>query len=64
MSQLKCFIPDADDGDQEQAPGGLLAELERRQDEVLVKLDELNERVEAVLRDLGVRLDDAPELTA
>ena len=34
--------------------GGLLADLERRQDEVIEQLDTLNERIEAVLRDAGV----------
>ena len=34
--------------------GSLLADLEARQDEVIAKLDELNERVLAVLREAGV----------
>lgn len=49
------------DGDDESTPGGLLAELERRQDEVLLELDRLNDQVEEVLRSLGVRLDGDPE---
>jgi hypothetical protein len=50
----------AESGDDD-APGGLLGELERRQDDVLRQLDELNERIEAVLVGLGVRLDENPE---
>lgn len=49
------------DGDDDSTPGGLLAELERRQDEVLLELDRLNDQVEDVLRSLGVRLDGDPE---
>lgn len=42
------------------AAGELLADLERRQDEVLVQLEELDRRVTELLRDLGVTLiDDA-----
>ena len=41
-----------------ESPGGLLRELEKRQDDVLEKLDLLNARIEAVLLDLGVRLDE------
>ncbi|XZE55686.1 hypothetical protein SH139x_001708 [Planctomycetaceae bacterium SH139] len=50
---------DADETDADDSPGGLLAELERRQDAVLLQLDALNDEVERVLKDLGVRLDDA-----
>ncbi|WP_164101920.1 hypothetical protein [Candidatus Laterigemmans baculatus] len=53
-------VPDAVDD----APGQLLRELERRQDDVLAQLDRLNEQVEAVLEKLGVRLDGAPEPVA
>lgn len=49
------------DGDDNSTPGGLLAELERRQNEVLLELDRLNDQVEDVLRSLGVRLDGDPE---
>ncbi len=61
--QLELEIADAADEaegvDGEDSPGGLLAELERRQDAVLLQLDALNDEVERVLKDLGVRLDDA-----
>ena len=40
------------------SPGGLLRSLEKRQDEVLAKLDELNAQIESVLLGLGVTLDD------
>lgn len=56
MVQLRCYSPDED-----LAPGGLLQELEARQDEVLAQLDELNAKVEAVLIGLGVRLDEPYE---
>lgn len=46
------------------APGQLLRELERRQDDVLSQLDLLNEQVEAVLGKLGIRLDGEPEPAA
>lgn len=39
-------------------PGQLLHELERRQDDVLSQLDELDARLSEVLRGLGVNLDD------
>ncbi|WP_442506386.1 hypothetical protein SH528x_005229 [Novipirellula sp. SH528] len=39
-------------------PGQLLNELERRQDEVLMELDALDAKLSAVLRGLGVTLDD------
>lgn len=44
------------------APGGLLYELERRQDDVLAQLDALDAQVELILRGLGVRVatDDGP----
>ena len=42
-------------------PGGLLAELESRQDDVIAQLDALETRVNEVLRDLGVRLDDSED---
>jgi hypothetical protein len=43
--------------------GHLLHDLERRQDEVLVRLDQLNAQIEAVLRQWGgrpVESDDLP----
>lgn len=52
-------IAETDEADADDSPGGLLAELERRQDAVLLQLDALNDEVERVLKDLGVRLDDA-----
>ncbi len=58
MVQLRCYSPKEDS-----APGGLLQELEARQDEVLAQLDELNAKVEAVLIGLGVRLDEPYEPT-
>lgn len=61
--QLELEIADeadeTDEADADDSPGGLLAELERRQDAVLLQLDALNDEVERVLKDLGVRLDDA-----
>ena len=42
-------------------PGNLLRELERRQDDVLAQLDQLNAEVEAVLGKLGIQVDaEAP----
>lgn len=71
-------VPDADESQEEDAledqfadeeadsssdsPGGLLRELERRQDEVLERLDQLNARIESVLLELGVRLDDEADV--
>ncbi len=37
------------------APGGLLQELERRQDEVLAQIDVLDAKVNAILSELGVQ---------
>jgi len=37
------------------APGGLLYELERRQDDVLTQLDQLDAQVRDLLESLGVR---------
>lgn len=50
--------------DLQDAPGQLLRELERRQDDVLSQLDMLNAQVEAVLGKLGIRLDADPEPVA
>jgi hypothetical protein len=40
------------------APGGLLYELERRQDDVLAQLDQLDAQVRDLLESLGVRQDE------
>ncbi|MEX0825105.1 MAG: hypothetical protein WD119_03015 [Pirellulaceae bacterium] len=40
------------------APGGLLYELERRQDDVLAQLDELDAQVKELLSSLGVRSEE------
>jgi len=45
----------------EQEPGQLLKELERRQDEVLEQLDDLDRRLKEVLTGLGVTLQDEIE---
>lgn len=37
------------------APGNLLAELERRQDDALAELDRLESMVAALLSDLGIQ---------
>lgn len=47
--------------DTEEGPGHLLRELERRQDDVLAQLDQLNAEVEAVLGKLGIQID--PEIS-
>jgi hypothetical protein len=39
-------------------PGQLLKELEKRQDEVLQQLDELDSQLREVLEGLGVSIDD------
>jgi hypothetical protein len=39
-------------------PGQLLKELEKRQDEVLQQLDELDSRLREVLEGLGVSIDE------
>lgn len=39
-------------------PGQLLEDLERRQDDVLAQLDDLDAKLTEVLRGLGVTLDD------
>lgn len=39
-------------------PGQLLQDLERRQDDVLAQLDDLDAKLTEVLRGLGVTLDD------
>lgn len=40
-------------------PGQLLQDLERRQDDVLAQLDDLDAKLTAVLRGLGVTMDDS-----
>ena len=42
----------------EMEPGQMLHEMERRQDDVLTQLDELDARLSEVLRGLGVNLDE------
>jgi hypothetical protein len=42
----------------EYEPGQLLNELEQRQDEVLIELDELDAKLREVLRGLGVTVED------
>jgi hypothetical protein len=42
----------------EQEAGQLLYELERRQDEVLTQLDDLDSKLAEVLRGLGVNVDE------
>lgn len=44
------------------APGGLLEELERRQDEVLAQIDELDAKVSALLKEMGVTETDSAEI--
>ena len=39
-------------------PGQLLNDLERRQDEVLTQLDDLDAKLKEVLKGLGATLDD------
>lgn len=39
-------------------PGGLLYELERRQDDVLAQLDQLDAQVKELLSSLGVRSEE------
>ena len=56
MTQLRCFNPERNEDPM--IPGGLLQELEARQDDVLSQLDSLNAKVEAVLLQLGIRLDE------
>jgi hypothetical protein len=46
---------------QEQEPGQLLKELERRQDEVLQQLDDLDRKLKEVLAGLGVTLEEELE---
>lgn len=48
--------------DAQGGPGQLLRELERRQDDVLARLDLLNAEVEAVLGKLGIQTDVEPVL--
>ncbi len=43
------------------APGGLLQELERRQDAVLAQIDDLDAKLTALLGELGVTLTPDPE---
>jgi hypothetical protein len=53
----RCGADESDCGEDDEAPGGLLAELEQRQEVVLAELDALNAKIEGVLRSLGVRLE-------
>lgn len=41
------------------APGQLLADLERRQDDVLKQLDELEAKLGAVLKGLNIEIDES-----
>nr|WP_143548117.1 hypothetical protein [Rhodopirellula sp. SM50] len=50
-----------DDEPAESQPGGLLGELERRQDDVLDKLDELDAKLSEVLKGLEPAADPAGE---
>lgn len=68
MSHLKFFNPaeELQSGpssrqDANSAATSLLADLESRQDHVLAELDLLNNRIEDVLRELGVTLDGSDE---
>lgn len=45
----------------EQEPGQLLKELERRQDEALEQLDDLDRKLKEVLAGLGVTLEEETE---
>jgi len=51
----------AESVDADEHAGNLLADLERRQDDVLAQLDELDRRVSDLLRGLGVTLIDDAE---
>ncbi|MCC9641355.1 hypothetical protein LOC71_03645 [Rhodopirellula sp. JC740] len=44
----------------EEAPGNLLQELERRQDDVLAQLDELEAKLNEVLEGLKIEPDTTP----
>ena len=44
--------------DSTEAPGHLLDELERRQDDVLAQLDDLDAKINEVLKGLGASVDD------
>lgn len=44
--------PHFDDESRDPAPGGLLGELERRQDDVLAQLDDLDAKLDQVLKGL------------
>lgn len=45
----------------ETEPGQLLYDLEKRQDEVLQQLDDLDAKLKEVLQGLGVTLDESAE---
>lgn len=51
----------ADRAEADEQAGNLLADLERRQDDVLAQLDELDRRVSDLLRGLGVTLIEDSE---
>ena len=53
-------IPSSHTGDTE--PGQLLNELERRQDDVLKQLDDLEDQLNEVLKGLGVTAEDEADL--
>lgn len=48
------YLSDAEDN----APGQLLADLERRQDDVLLQLDDLENKLREVLRGLNIEMED------
>jgi hypothetical protein len=48
--------------EKETEPGGLLRDLEARQDEVLQSLSDLDRKIRAVLADLGVTVDENDEV--
>jgi len=43
---------------EENAPGQLLADLERRQDDVLLQLDDLENKLRDVLRGLNIEMEE------
>jgi hypothetical protein len=42
-----------------EAPGQLLADLERRQDEVLAQLDDLESKLRGVFKGLNIEMEEA-----
>lgn len=57
-------VPSDSDQSSSAETGTLLADLEARQDEVIAKLDELNQRVLDVLREAGVTDPDASDVSS